>query len=148
MDNFTPTLFDILKLVNEDANEKEIKEAYRKLIKEYHPDINSDRKEWAEEMTKKLNEAYEILSNPQKREEYIQHLKDQRLKLKRLIWEEQQEKFRREELRQQQLIIRQNVLAKREKEKRQQEMIETGFKVVGGTLAVFAFVELIKHLGK
>jgi molecular chaperone DnaJ len=52
-----------------DADQNEIKKAYRKLAMEYHPDRNPDNKE-AEEKFKKLSEAYAVLSDPQKRAEY------------------------------------------------------------------------------
>jgi molecular chaperone DnaJ len=51
------------------ASEKQIKEAYRKLARKYHPDTNPGDKE-SEEKFKEVSEAYEILSNPEKRKEY------------------------------------------------------------------------------
>ncbi len=56
--------YDILEL-NEDSDKKEIKKAYRKLSKKYHPDLNPNNKE-AEEKFKKIVEAYEILTGKQK----------------------------------------------------------------------------------
>ncbi|NLU51157.1 MAG: molecular chaperone DnaJ [Syntrophomonadaceae bacterium] len=55
--------------VSRDASPEEIKKAYRKLALKYHPDVNSDKKD-AEAKFKEINEAYEILSDPQKRETY------------------------------------------------------------------------------
>lgn len=55
--------------VNKSASADEIKKAYRVLAKKYHPDLNPDNKE-AEAKFKEANEAYEILSDPQKRERY------------------------------------------------------------------------------
>jgi molecular chaperone DnaJ len=52
--------------VNEYATIDEIKKAYRKLSKEYHPDVNSD----GEEKFKEINEAYQTLSDEKKREQY------------------------------------------------------------------------------
>lgn len=52
-----------------DADEKEIKKAYRKLAKKYHPDTNQGNKE-AERRFKEATEAYEILSDPEKRKLY------------------------------------------------------------------------------
>ncbi|MDN7025822.1 molecular chaperone DnaJ [Methanoculleus sp. FWC-SCC1] len=59
--------YDILG-VGRDANEKEIKKAYRDLARKYHPDVCKEP--GAEERFKKVNEAYSILSDPQKRAQY------------------------------------------------------------------------------
>ena len=60
--------------VSEDASPKEIKKAYREKIKDYHPDQFQGSKKWvieeAEEMTEKINEAYDTLGDSQKRKEY------------------------------------------------------------------------------
>ena len=55
--------------VSKNATPDEIKKAYRQLAKKYHPDLNPDNKE-AEEKFKEVNEAHEILSNPEKKEKY------------------------------------------------------------------------------
>ncbi|HZS80239.1 MAG TPA: molecular chaperone DnaJ [Herbaspirillum sp.] len=60
--------YDILGLAK-NATEDDIKKAYRKLAMKYHPDRNPDSKS-AEEKFKEVKEAYEILSDPQKREVY------------------------------------------------------------------------------
>lgn len=55
--------------VQKSATEAEIKSAYRKLAKKYHPDMNPGDKE-AEEKFKDVNDAYAILSDPEKRKKY------------------------------------------------------------------------------
>ncbi len=57
--------------VAKSATDADLKSAYRKLAKKYHPDLNKDNKE-AEEKFKEVNEAYEVLSNAQKRQKYDQ----------------------------------------------------------------------------
>ncbi len=57
--------------VSRTASEAEIKKAYRTLAKKYHPDLNPGDKV-AEQKLKEVNEAYEILSDPEKRQKYDQ----------------------------------------------------------------------------
>lgn len=57
--------------VNREATEKEIKTAYRKLARKWHPDLHAGKdKETAEEKFKQVNEAYEVLGDPDKRAKY------------------------------------------------------------------------------
>jgi molecular chaperone DnaJ len=58
--------------VEKSASEVEIKRAYRKLAKKYHPDLNKDDAKAAEEKFKEISEAYEILADEQKRRAYDQ----------------------------------------------------------------------------
>lgn len=58
--------------VEKNATDEELKKAYRKLAKKYHPDANPDNKEEAEKNFKEVNEAYEVLSDKQKRQMYDQ----------------------------------------------------------------------------
>lgn len=57
--------------VNKNASADEIKRAYRKLARKYHPDVNQGNKE-SENKFKEINEAFEVLSNPKKRTQYDQ----------------------------------------------------------------------------
>lgn len=63
--------YDILG-VDRNASQDEIKKAYRKLVKRYHPDHNPDDKE-AEERFKEISEAFEVLGDPEKRKQYDQY---------------------------------------------------------------------------
>jgi len=64
------SLYDTLD-VSQDANADEIKKAYRRLARKYHPDINKEAQ--AEEKFKEINAAYEILSDKSKKMQYDQH---------------------------------------------------------------------------
>ena len=55
--------------VARNAGEEEIRKAFRKLARQYHPDVAKDKKA-AEEKFKEINEAYEVLSDPAKRKKY------------------------------------------------------------------------------
>lgn len=59
--------------VSEDASEKDIKTAYRKLARKYHPDISKEPD--AEERFKEMGEAYEVLRDPVKKSEYDNYRK-------------------------------------------------------------------------
>ena len=57
--------------VSKTASEEDIRSAFRKLARKYHPDVAKDKKT-AEEKFKEINEAYEVLSDPEKRKKYDQ----------------------------------------------------------------------------
>ena len=61
--------------VSKNATEKDIKKAYRKLARKYHPDVNPNDAE-AERKFKQVNEANEVLGDPEKRKKYDQYGKD------------------------------------------------------------------------
>ena len=58
--------------VSKSASDDELKKAFRKKAKQWHPDANPNNKKEAEAKFKEVNEAYEVLSNPQKRQMYDQ----------------------------------------------------------------------------
>ena len=64
------SLYETLEIA-EGTSEAEIKKAYRKLARKYHPDVNSDP--GAEDKFKEINSAYEILSDKEKKQQYDMH---------------------------------------------------------------------------
>ena len=77
-----PTYYDLLKLAP-NASAGEIRNAYHSLLKQYHPDLHSEStfgwvKEEAEQMSRKLSEAYEVLSDGAKRDAYNRALQSKR----------------------------------------------------------------------
>ena len=70
------TYYDILE-ISEKASQEVICMAYKALCKKYHPDVYQGDKNFAEEQMKKINEAYDILSNVEKRREYDNSFKKQ-----------------------------------------------------------------------
>ncbi|HEW92951.1 MAG TPA: molecular chaperone DnaJ [Thermotogaceae bacterium] len=56
--------------VPRDATQEEIKKAYKKLAKKWHPDLNPQNRKEAEERFKEITEAYQVLSDPEKRAQY------------------------------------------------------------------------------
>ncbi len=69
----TKDLYKLLGLSTE-ASQDDIRKAHRKLARQYHPDANPEDPR-AEERFKEVQQAYEVLSNPQKRREYDQGLR-------------------------------------------------------------------------
>ena len=71
------TLYDILE-VSRKASKEVIEKAYKTLAKKYHPDLQTaENKEYAEKRMKEINEAYDILSNEEKRKEYDYKLENE-----------------------------------------------------------------------
>jgi len=66
----TKDYYEILG-VKRDSSQEDIKKAYRKLARKYHPDLNPGDKS-AEQKFKEINEAYEVLGDPKKKTEYDQ----------------------------------------------------------------------------
>jgi curved DNA-binding protein len=64
------SLYDTLE-ISENASDAEIKKAYRKLARQYHPDVNKEK--GAEDKFKEINSAYEILSDKEKKQQYDMH---------------------------------------------------------------------------
>lgn len=60
--------------LNKNATQKEIKEAHKNLVKKYHPDVYTGDKSYAEKITKEINVAYDILSNPIKKAKYDEEI--------------------------------------------------------------------------
>lgn len=58
--------------VSKGASDDEIKKGFRKMARKYHPDVNRDNTKEAEEQFKEVNEAYEVLSNSERRAQYDQ----------------------------------------------------------------------------
>jgi curved DNA-binding protein len=73
----TKMFIDYYKIlgVGKNATQKEIKSAYRKLARKYHPDVNPNDKD-AKKNFQQVNEANEVLSDPEKRKKYDQYGKD------------------------------------------------------------------------
>lgn len=60
--------------IKKDATNQEIKDAYKKLVKKYHPDVYPGDKSFAEKKTKEINYAYDILSNKELKKAYDEEL--------------------------------------------------------------------------
>lgn len=74
MSGYQPDYYEILQ-VSPNAEQSVIEAAYRRLAREYHPDVNKNLD--ASERMRCLNEAFEVLGNPEKRAEYDRRRKTQ-----------------------------------------------------------------------
>lgn len=82
--------YEILE-VDKNASQEVIEKAYRTLAKKYHPDLQQGQKqqEHAEKM-KIINQAYDVLSNTSKREEYNQKLENEKIQRERMQYQQMQ----------------------------------------------------------
>jgi len=75
--------------VSENASPEVIEKAYKALVKKYHPDLQpNEKKQEAENKIKIINEAYEILSDNEKKQKYDEQLRRQKLKEEQLKYAE------------------------------------------------------------
>lgn len=89
--------YDILE-VNKNASPEVIEKAYKTLVKKYHPDLQTiSSKEDAENKMKELNEAYEILSNPDKRKAYNFKLDESEKESKSKAYKEEETEHQKQE---------------------------------------------------
>lgn len=126
-------LYDILQ-VSENASSEIIEKAYKTLVKQCHPDLQpAEKKAEAEALMKELNEAYEILSNPEKKARYD----NERAEAKRLAEEKRRVA---EQARQEQTTVRQapieNVQPRQEPQQTQEQEDLIGYM---GNMAKTAF---------
>lgn len=128
--------YDILQ-VNKNASSEIIEKAYKILAKKYHPDLQpEDQKKQAEEILKEINEAYEVLSNPEKKKDYDDFLLEEEtqkhsepnsyydrentgtnsnsIPIHELKYKQQQELLRQQKLQQEQQLQREKELAYQE----------------------------------
>lgn len=85
--------YEILE-VSQNASPEVIEKAYKALVKKYHPDLQpNEKKQEAENKIKVINEAYDILSNKEKKEKFDQQLKMQKIKEEQLKYAEMKKKY-------------------------------------------------------
>lgn len=126
--------YDILQ-VNRNASPEIIEKAYKTLAKKYHPDLQAQKdKKQAEEILKEINEAYETLSNPEKKQNYDTILGQQeepvstpnpsthttQISEEELLYQQQQEILRKQKL--QQEILYQEQLRREQEIAYQQQL--------------------------
>ena len=90
--------YEILQ-INQNASPEIIEKAYKTLAKKYHPDLQEEsNKKQAEEILKEINEAYEILSDPNKKALYDQNLKNQTISQEEYDQVHEENEFLKEKL--------------------------------------------------
>ena len=90
--------YEILQ-INQNASPEIIEKAYKTLAKKYHPDLQEEsNKKQAEEILKEINEAYEILSDPNKKKLYDQNLKNQTISQEEYDQVHEENEFLKEKL--------------------------------------------------
>ena len=90
--------YEILQ-INQNASPEIIEKAYKTLVKKYHPDLQEEsNKKQAEEILKEINEAYEILSDPNKKNLYDQNLKNQTISQEEYDQVHEENEFLKEKL--------------------------------------------------
>ena len=104
--------YEILE-VDKNASQEVIEKAYRTLAKKYHPDLQQGQKqqECAEKM-KIINEAYDVLSNSEKRQQYNQKLENERIQRERMQYQQMQNEAMARE--QQERIMQENYALKQQ----------------------------------
>lgn len=120
-------LYEILE-VSEKASKEVIEKAYRVLAKKYHPDLQLEENiKDAENKMKQINEAYEILSNDEKRKQYdieLQNIKKEQKRREQIEIQNNQQKTYNEHIRQQEMYNNQKIRNEQidyEKEVKRQE---------------------------
>lgn len=104
--------YEILE-VDKKASQEVIEKAYRTLAKKYHPDLQQGQKqqEYAEKM-KIINEAYDVLSDSVKREQYNQKLENERIQREQIQYQQMQNEVMTRE--QQERIMQENYALKQQ----------------------------------
>ena len=131
------TYYQVLDL-SANATPQQIKDAYRELVKEYHPDKNKSEK--AKELIVLINEAYEVLSNPEKKLAYDQQLAATQEASK--DYHTDREAYRMEYIRKKNLEARKA----REKRERFKKGVFTFLKFIHACLLIWAIVLIIDYI--
>ena len=98
------TIFKFLKHLPQNATQKEIDRVYKALSLVYHPDLNTERREWAQRNMQYLNEARLIILDPRKREYYLNLLRQQETAARENTYTKGQNVALRKELKQSQEV--------------------------------------------